>query len=106
MSKKIECAECNREVDRSCQTCHGPLCSIHESWHCKPKTEDDENFQDGKVAGLDLSIAEAEKLLALATLLGYKEAYLQAFREFLVYARAMRERVNRGEYPHPVSWVE
>lgn len=50
-----------------------------------------QDIQEGKVAGLDLSIKEAERLLALAEQIGgYHEAYLCAFREFLIYARAMK----------------
>ena len=63
------------------------------------------NENELKAEELKLAIIEAERLLVLGTQLGYKEAYLQAFREFLVYARPMHDRVLKGEYPHPVSYV-
>lgn len=56
-----------------------------------------------RAEGLGLAIAEAERMLVLATQFGYKEAYIQAFRDYLVCLRPMYERVLRGEYPHPVT---
>lgn len=59
-----------------------------------------------RAEGLKLAIDEAERCLVLAAQLGYKEAYLQAFRDYLTYARPMYQRVLRGEYPHPVTRVD
>jgi hypothetical protein len=58
-----------------------------------------------KAQGLKLAIDEAERMLVLGTQLGYKEAYLQAFRDYLIFARPMYERVLRGEDPHPRTKV-
>ena len=69
-------------------------------------TERDLDLCQKQAQGIKLAIGEAERMLALTTQLGYKEAYLQAFRDYLTYLRPMYERVLRGEYPNPITRAE
>jgi len=58
-----------------------------------------------KADGLALAIEEVQRLRTQAISRNYKEAYVAALDEVLVYLKPMEQRVRRGEYPHPVTYV-